>query len=110
MLNLNQSIQRAITSVNKYAESWRRHQALWKTDKNSVLDKFKARDPSAAQFEDKLSKYAKVKAPAQGFCSWASTDLCTTCGHGTHIPGFRLAPYPPPAADGHRDLGAGQGL
>nr|Q9SMH3.1 RecName: Full=Dynein-1-alpha heavy chain, flagellar inner arm I1 complex; AltName: Full=1-alpha DHC; AltName: Full=Dynein-1, subspecies f [Chlamydomonas reinhardtii]CAB56598.1 1-alpha dynein heavy chain [Chlamydomonas reinhardtii] len=60
MLNLNQSIQRAITSVNKYAESWRRHQALWKTDKNSVLDKFKARDPSAAQFEDKLSKYAKM--------------------------------------------------
>ncbi|KXZ49756.1 DHC2 protein [Gonium pectorale] len=60
MLQLNQSIQKAITSVNKYAESWRRHQSLWKTDKSSVLDKFKARDPPAAQFEEKLSKYAKM--------------------------------------------------
>ncbi|GLI59150.1 hypothetical protein VaNZ11_000978 [Volvox africanus] len=60
MLQLNQSIQKAISSVNKYTESWRRHQSLWKTDKSSVLDKFKARDPSAAQFEDKLSKYAKM--------------------------------------------------
>lgn len=60
MLQLNQSIQKAISGVNKYAESWRRHQSLWKTDKNSVLDKFKARDPSTAQFEEKLSKYSKV--------------------------------------------------
>jgi hypothetical protein len=26
----------------------------------SVLDKFKARDPPAAEFEEKLSKYSKV--------------------------------------------------
>ncbi len=61
MLHLNQSIQKAIGGVTKYADSWKRHQALWKTDKASVLDKFKARDPSAAQFEDKLSKYSKVR-------------------------------------------------
>ncbi|PNH08033.1 Dynein-1-alpha heavy chain, flagellar inner arm I1 complex [Tetrabaena socialis] len=60
MLQLNQSIQKAISSVNKYAESWRRHQSLWKTDKNSVLDKFKARDPAAAAFEEKLSKYSQM--------------------------------------------------
>ena len=42
------------------SDSWRRHQSLWKTDKNSVLDKFKAKEPSCAAFEEKLSKYTKV--------------------------------------------------
>lgn len=60
MLQLNQSIQRAIAGVNRYIDSWRRHQNLWKTDKSSVLDKFKAREPECAAFEEKLSKYTKV--------------------------------------------------
>ncbi|GFH18110.1 flagellar inner arm dynein 1 heavy chain alpha, partial [Haematococcus lacustris] len=59
MLMLNQSIQRAISGINRYIESWRRHQSLWKTDKSSVLDKFKASDPPCAAFEEKLAKYTK---------------------------------------------------
>ncbi|KAL6757976.1 dynein heavy chain, N-terminal region 1-domain-containing protein, partial [Haematococcus lacustris] len=60
MLMLNQSIQRAISGINRYIESWRRHQSLWKTDKSSVLDKFKASDPPCAAFEEKLAKYTKM--------------------------------------------------
>jgi dynein heavy chain len=33
MLQLNQSIQRAINGINRHIEGWRRHQSLWKTDK-----------------------------------------------------------------------------
>jgi len=49
-----------VNGINRYADSWRRHQSLWKTDKGSVLDKFKAREPSNMAFEEKLSKYSKV--------------------------------------------------
>lgn len=61
MLHLNQAIQKAINSINRYSDSWRRHQSLWKTDKSSVLDKFKAKEPSCSQFEEKLGKYSKVR-------------------------------------------------
>lgn len=60
MLGLNNSIQKAIAGVSRYAESWRRHSALWKTDKGSVLDKFKAKEPAGGAFEEKLAKYTKV--------------------------------------------------
>ncbi|MEW5308429.1 MAG: hypothetical protein WDW38_000392 [Sanguina aurantia] len=62
MLGLNNSIQRAIAGVSRYAESWRRHSALWKTDKGSVLDKFKAKEPAGGAFEEKLAKYTKMAA------------------------------------------------
>lgn len=60
MLALNHSIQKVISRINRYVESWKRHQSLWKTEKSSVLEKFKARDPTNAQFEEKLAKYTKV--------------------------------------------------
>lgn len=60
MLQLNQSIQRTINNVNRYIDGWRRHQALWKTDKSSILDKFKAKAPQFDEFEEKLAKYTKV--------------------------------------------------
>eukprot|EP00803_Ostreobium_quekettii_P011338 evm.model.scf_1312.1 EVM.evm.TU.scf_1312.1 scf_1312:839-40608(+) len=60
MLTLNHSIQKAISGINRYVESWKRHQSLWKTEKTSVLEKFKARDPTNAQFEEKLAKYSKL--------------------------------------------------
>ena len=62
MLALNHDIQKTISSINRYVDSWRRHQSLWKTEKSSVLDKFKTKDPSNAEFEEKLAKYSKVCA------------------------------------------------
>ncbi|KAF5830619.1 hypothetical protein DUNSADRAFT_14266 [Dunaliella salina] len=60
MLQLNQSIQATIEGVNRYIKSWQRHHSLWKTDKSSVLDKFKSKEPSCAAFEEKLMKYSKM--------------------------------------------------
>lgn len=46
--------------AHRYVESWKRHQALWKTEKASVMEKFKAKHPTNADFEEKLAKYAKL--------------------------------------------------
>lgn len=47
-------------NVTRYVDSWKRHQALWKTEKASVMDKFKMKHPTNADFEEKLVKYAKL--------------------------------------------------
>ncbi|DBA95316.1 TPA: Dynein heavy chain cytoplasmic [Trebouxia sp. C0006] len=60
MLNLTQSTQKVIFGITRYVESWKRHQALWKTEKASVMDKFKMKHPTNADFEEKLAKYAKL--------------------------------------------------
>lgn len=46
--------------LGRYVDSWKRHQALWKTEKASVMDKFKMKHPTNADFEEKLAKYAKL--------------------------------------------------
>lgn len=48
------------SGVSRYVDSWKRHQALWKTEKASVMDKFKIKHPTNADFEEKLAKYAKL--------------------------------------------------
>ena len=73
-LQLSQSVQRAVNGITRDADSWRRHQSLWKTDKGSVLDKFKAREPSNTAFEEKLSKYAKVRGGGEGVGSEAGAQ------------------------------------
>lgn len=60
VLTLNHAIQRSISRINRYVESWKRHQSLWKTEKTTVLEKFKTKNPTNAQFEEKLAKYTKV--------------------------------------------------
>lgn len=60
MLMLNNAIQKTIGNVNRYIEGWKKHSSLWKVDKTGVLDKFAAKNPSNAQFEEKLAKYSKM--------------------------------------------------
>ncbi|GBG66225.1 hypothetical protein CBR_g57828 [Chara braunii] len=60
MLILNHMLHKAVSGVNRFIENWRKHQHLWKQDKTTILDKFAAKNPSCAEFEDRLSKYAKV--------------------------------------------------
>ena len=61
--------------VSRYVDSWKRHQALWKTEKASVMDKFKIKHPSNADFEEKLAKYAKL---ADDVWRQASTTMLLT--------------------------------
>lgn len=60
MLMLNNSIQKTMSSVNRYVESWKNQQSLWKVDKASMLDKFAVKGPTNGQFEEKLAKYDKL--------------------------------------------------
>jgi len=60
MLTLNHSIQKTISGLNRYVESWRKHQTLWKQEKSAILEKFVAKGPSCAEFEEKLSKYTRT--------------------------------------------------
>eukprot|EP00898_Chlorokybus_atmophyticus_P006649 jgi/Chlat1/6986/Chrsp56S00523 len=60
MLQLNHAIQKTISGINRYIENWRKYHHLWKQEKNVILERFAAKNPSCAEFEDKLSKYTKV--------------------------------------------------
>jgi dynein heavy chain len=60
LLSLFHTIQRTITGVNRFTDHWRKHQHLWKRDKNAELDKFSARIPSCRDFEEKLARYTKM--------------------------------------------------
>ncbi len=42
-LGLTQGVQRALAGLGRPLEAWRRHHALWKSNKGVALDKFKAR-------------------------------------------------------------------
>ena len=41
--------QRCVVAVNRYAEGWKRHQGLWKTEKGPILEKFKVSNPTFAE-------------------------------------------------------------
>ena len=91
MLQLNQSIQVTIDGVNRYIRSWQRHQPLWKTDKSSVMDKFKAQEPSCATFEEKLMKYSKVSEEfmaQEPSCSCTIVLASTSLVSLSHVSGF----------------------
>ncbi|CAG9462277.1 unnamed protein product [Pedinophyceae sp. YPF-701] len=60
ILGLNHSINFTVTQVQKYIDSdWKAHQSLWKSDKNSALEKFAGKNPSTADFEDRMGRYRK---------------------------------------------------
>eukprot|EP00741_Cyanophora_paradoxa_P015322 tig00000194_g14791.t1 len=63
LLTLNHVIQKAFSALKKYLDSWRKHDSLWKMDKNQTIDKFVQKDPqknpSVVAFDAKLAYYAK---------------------------------------------------
>lgn len=61
MLTLTGLIHKATSGIGKHLESWRRYQHLWKQDKATSLDKFAAKNPTCVEFEEKLSKYSRVR-------------------------------------------------
>jgi hypothetical protein len=74
MLTLNGLIHKATSGIGKHLESWRRYQHLWKQDKATSLDKFAAKNPTCVEFEEKLSKYSRVRrgtaSAARTPCVW----------------------------------------
>lgn len=58
--NINDTISNSVTQVTRYIESWRKHQHIWKLDKNNVLDKFVSKNPVTLDFDKKLEEYCKT--------------------------------------------------
>lgn len=61
MLGLNHYTQKAISIINRNVEGWRRHQSLWKTEKTGTIEKLKSKNPTTAEFHERLAKYYKVR-------------------------------------------------
>lgn len=53
-------IQKTMTSVHRYIDSWKRHSNLWKMDKKQVIEKFLQKQPVLADFEKRMSMYRKL--------------------------------------------------
>jgi dynein heavy chain len=43
MLAVTHGIQKSVSGLSRVIDGWKVHQPLWKLDKGTVLDKFKAR-------------------------------------------------------------------
>ncbi|KAI9351727.1 dynein heavy chain, N-terminal region 1-domain-containing protein [Zopfochytrium polystomum] len=60
LAQLNSTISRAFTALNKWLDSWRKYRPLWKVDKVITLEKFAAKKPSIVSYDDKLSFYVRL--------------------------------------------------
>ncbi|KAK9825454.1 hypothetical protein WJX81_002895 [Elliptochloris bilobata] len=60
MLAVTHGIQKAASGLARVTEGWKVHQPLWKLDKGTMLDKFKARNPAHAAWEERMARYARI--------------------------------------------------
>lgn len=63
-VQVHQAISKLSGRLNRHVEGWGKYADIWKADRVGLLDKFKAREPPASAFEEKFSKFQKVRAPA----------------------------------------------
>ncbi|XP_075390744.1 dynein axonemal heavy chain 10 [Tenrec ecaudatus] len=55
-----QNIHRILINLMKYLQKWKRYRPLWKLDKAIVMEKFAARKPPCAAYDEKLQFYSKI--------------------------------------------------
>ncbi|ORZ35435.1 dynein heavy chain and region D6 of dynein motor-domain-containing protein [Catenaria anguillulae PL171] len=60
MVFLNQGIARCFAGIAKYLDTWRKYRPLWKVDKVITLEKFAAKKPTCAMYDEKLLFYLKL--------------------------------------------------
>lgn len=60
-VQVHQDIAKCGQRIARHLEAWRRYGDIWKSDKAGLLDKFKAKAPPCAAFEEKFSKFQKVR-------------------------------------------------
>lgn len=63
-VQIHQDINKMATRLNRHMEGWRKYSDIWKADRLQLLDKFKAKSPITAAFEEKFSKFRKVQVIA----------------------------------------------
>ncbi len=59
-VQVHQDITKSGQRISRHLDAWRRYSDIWRTDKAALLDKFKAKAPGCAAFEEKFSKFKKV--------------------------------------------------
>jgi hypothetical protein len=73
-VRIHQDLTRQAQRLTSHVEGWTRYSDIWKQDRNSILEKFKAKSPTTSAFDEKFSKFSKVSyQPACGLprhCMW----------------------------------------
>lgn len=59
-MQVHQDISKAANRLKRHTDSWKKYSDIWKADRNSLLDKFKAKVPPTPAFEEKFAKFQKV--------------------------------------------------
>ncbi|XP_061762564.1 dynein axonemal heavy chain 10-like [Nerophis ophidion] len=59
-LALSQNIQQLLVSVEQCLSHWKQYQLLWEKDNTTVSEKFAAKNPSCAMYDQRLQLYASI--------------------------------------------------
>lgn len=62
VVQVHQDISKACNRLKRHTDSWKKYSDIWKADRVSLLDKFKAKAPPTPAFEEKFAKFQKVSA------------------------------------------------
>jgi len=60
VVQVHQDISKAANRLKRHADNWKKYSDIWKADRVSLLDKFKAKAPPTHAFEEKFAKFQKV--------------------------------------------------
>lgn len=61
VVQVHQDISKAANRLKRHTDGWKKYSDIWKSDRVSLLDKFKAKAPPTPAFEEKFSKFQKVR-------------------------------------------------
>ncbi|XP_057687718.1 dynein axonemal heavy chain 10-like isoform X2 [Corythoichthys intestinalis] len=59
-LAVSQNIQQLLLSADQYLNHWKQYKPLWERDKATVCEKFAAKDPTCAMYDQRLQFYAHI--------------------------------------------------
>ncbi|NXR55859.1 DYH10 protein, partial [Hippolais icterina] len=57
---ITQNVHKLLASLTEYLNQWKRYDLLWKSDKDTVLDRLAAEKPACVIFDEQLQFYMKV--------------------------------------------------
>lgn len=78
-VQVHQDINKLAARLKRHVDGWRCYADIWRADRAALLDKFRAKAPPTAAFEEKFAKFQKVHsmfpAPRGGRCVLALSLL-----------------------------------
>jgi hypothetical protein len=98
-VQIHQDINKQAARLNRHVEGWRKYSDIWKSDRAQVLDKFKAKAPTIAAFEERFARFQKVGYDATAaynlLPAWQATDafICW-CGAVQSLSSYALYDLP----------------